>query len=174
MHRKYFTSLFRHNKMKKGMTLVELLVAMALIIIVVGIIYSLYSYTFTQTMFFERYWPGQSSAQFSMFMITKYLNNAATASATTTYSASGNYIILSKNTLYRRIVSTNVSTNVIAKNIHSVFFTTSSKTQLVTIEIAGDGFRNNISGATLTTNVFLNNNNMSKTKSSSGTILFYK
>lgn len=159
--------------MKKGMTLVELLVAMAIIIVVVGIIYSLYSYVFTQTMFFEWYWPGQSSAQFSEFMITKYLHNAATATVNPkTYTARGNYIILSKNTLYQRAVNASVSTNVIAKNIHSIFFTVNSTG--VTVEIAGLGFQNSISGATLMTNVFLNNMSVQNTAASSGTVLFYK
>lgn len=157
--------------MKKGMTLVELLVAMAIIIVVVGIIYSLYSYAFTQTMFFELYWPGQSASQFSMFMITKYLHNASTATVNPkTYSTAGNYIILSKNTLYRRVVNTSVSTNVIAKNIQSISFQTLPKSPFlwVKVNIAGVG------SATLTTTIFLNNSSVQTTTSTSGTVLFYK
>jgi prepilin-type N-terminal cleavage/methylation domain-containing protein len=166
------------KKMKSGMTLVELLVAMTIIIIVVGIVYSLYSYSFTQAMFFDQHWPGQSAAQFSAFMITKYLHNASTAKATTTYNTPGNYIILSKGSLCQRIVSNNkintVSTSVIAKNIQSVSFqatsTTSSPPSLyVTVKIAGTG------SATLTTTIFLNNSsvqNTVSTNSSTGTVLF--
>lgn len=164
--------------MKKGMTLVELLVAMAIIIIVVGIIYSLYSYAFTQTMFFEWYWPGQSSAQFSMFMITKYLHNASTATVNpASYNATGNYIIFKNNTLYRRVNSTTVSTNVIAKNIQSVSFQATGTPPNLWVKI-GIGVKTNANGsqqATLTTLVFLNNASIQNTPSTkSGTSLFYK
>jgi len=163
--------------MKSGMTLVELLVAMTIIIIVVGIVYSLYSYSFTQTMFFDQHWPGQSAAQFSAFMITKYLHNASTAKATTTYNTPGNYIILSKGSLCQRIVSNNkintVSTSVIAKNIQSVSFqaTSISSSLCVIVNIVGTG------SATLTTTIFLNNSsvqNTVSTNSRTGTVLFYK
>jgi prepilin-type N-terminal cleavage/methylation domain-containing protein len=158
--------------MKSGMTLVELLVAMTIIIIVVGIVYSLYSYSFTQTMFFDQHWPGQSAAQFSAFMITKYLHNASTAKATTTYNTPGNYIILSQGTLYQRIVNSSaISTNVIAKNIQSVSFqaTSISSSLCVIVKIAGTG------SATLTTTIFLNNSSVQNTVSTRpGTVLFYK
>jgi len=162
--------------MKSGMTLVELLVAMTIIIIVVGIVYSLYSYSFTQTMFFDQHWPGQSAAQFSAFMITKYLHNASTATVNpTTYKTQGNYIILSKGTLYQRIVNNNsaISTNVIAKNIQSISFqvTSSPPSLYVTVKIAGTG------SATLTTTIFLNNSSVQNTvptNSGTGTVLFYK
>jgi len=159
--------------MKSGMTLVELLVAMTIIIIVVGIVYSLYSYSFTQTMFFDQHWPGQSAAQFSAFMITKYLHNASTAKATTTYNTPGNYIILSKGTLYQRIVNNNspISTNVIAKNIQSISFqaTSISSSLCVIVKIAGTG------SATLTTTIFLNNSSVQNTVlTRPGTVLFYK
>jgi len=161
------------KKMKSGMTLVELLVAMTIIIIVVGIVYSLYSYSFTQTMFFDQHWPGQSAAQFSAFMITKYLHNASTAKATTTYNTPGNYIILSKGTLCQRIVNSSASTNVIAKNIQSVSFqaTSISSSLCVIVKIAGTG------SATLTTTIFLNNSSVQNTvptNSRTGTVLFYK
>jgi prepilin-type N-terminal cleavage/methylation domain-containing protein len=158
--------------MKSGMTLVELLVAMTIIIIVVGIVYSLYSYSFTQTMFFDQHWPGQSAAQFSAFMITKYLHNASTAKATTTYNTPGNYIILSQGTLYQRIVNSSaISTNVIAKNIQSVSFqaTSISSSLCVIVKIAGTG------SATLTTTIFLNNSSVQNTVlTRPGTVLFYK
>jgi len=161
------------KKMRNGMTLVELLVAMTIIIIVVGIVYLLYSYSFTQTMFFDQHWPGQSAAQFSAFMITKYLHNASTAKATTTYNTPGNYIILSKGTLYQRIVNSSASTNVIAKNIQSVSFqaTSISSSLCVIVKIAGTG------SATLTTTIFLNNSSVQNTvptNSRTGTVLFYK
>jgi len=164
--------------MKSGMTLVELLVAMTIIIIVVGIVYLLYSYSFTQTMFFDQHWPGQSAAQFSAFMITKYLHNASTATVNpTTYNTQGNYIILSKGSLCQRIVSNNkintVSTSVIAKNIQSVSFqaTSISSSLCVIVKIAGTG------SATLTTTIFLNNSSVQNTvptNSRTGTVLFYK
>jgi len=162
------------KKMKSGMTLVELLVAMTIIIIVVGIVYLLYSYSFTQTMFFDQHWPGQSAAQFSAFMITKYLHNASTATVNpTTYNTPGNYIILSKGTLYQRIVNSSASTNVIAKNIQSVSFqaTSISSSLCVIVKIAGTG------SATLTTTIFLNNSSVQNTvptNSRTGTVLFYK
>jgi prepilin-type N-terminal cleavage/methylation domain-containing protein len=158
--------------MKSGMTLVELLVAMTIIIIVVGIVYSLYSYSFTQTMFFDQHWPGQSAAQFSAFMITKYLHNASTATVNpTTYNTPGNYIILSKGTLCQRIVNSSASTNVIAKNIQSVSFqaTSISSSLCVIVKIAGTG------SATLTTTIFLNNSSVQNTVlTRPGTVLFYK
>ena len=164
------------KKMRNGMTLVELLVAMTIIIIVVGIVYSLYSYSFTQTMFFDQHWPGQSAAQFSAFMITKYLHNASTATVNpTTYNTQGNYIILSKGSLCQRIVSNNkintVSTSVIAKNIQSVSFqaTSISSSLCVIVKIAGTG------SATLTTTIFLNNSSVQNTVlTRPGTVLFYK
>jgi prepilin-type N-terminal cleavage/methylation domain-containing protein len=162
------------KKMRNGMTLVELLVAMTIIIIVVGIVYLLYSYSFTQTMFFDQHWPGQSAAQFSAFMITKYLHNASTATVNpTTYNTPGNYIILSKGTLYQRIVNSSASTNVIAKNIQSVSFqaTSISSSLCVIVKIAGTG------SATLTTTIFLNNSSVQNTvptNSRTGTVLFYK
>ena len=159
------------------MTLVELLVAMAIIIVVVGIIYSLYSYVFTQTMFFEWYWPGQSSAQFSMFMITKYLHNASTAIVNPkTYTSAGNYIILKNNTLYRRVVSTTVSTNVIAKSIQSISFQATGTPPNLWVNL-WIGVKTNGNGskqATLTTKVFLNNASVQSISTQSGTVLFYR
>ncbi|MGC9219617.1 MAG: hypothetical protein ACP5G8_09525, partial [Athalassotoga sp.] len=121
--------------------------------------------------------PGQSSAQFSMFMITKYLHNASTATVNPkTYNTTGNYIILSKNTLYRRVVNTYVSTNVIAKNIQSISFQATGTPPSLWVKI-GIGVKTNSTGSkqsTLTTTVLLNNASVQNISTKSGTALFYK